>query len=189
MDGGDVQRQNGNLSVLSVPITACDRRALSEAWYCALHNRRTTVGIQEIPQRRALDAPRFGSVKRIVDFVSHHQNLQHQQIPRQATEKRRFFCVDPHFGKRALSSTPLAKRIEAVFFTQPRPPNQATFTLEDGRTRVHIVLRSSRENVHLVALCTAPARTVVEKALDEIQRRLRYRGLQLRSSLTREIAQ
>ncbi len=173
------------LCVLSVPIQTCDRRALSEAWYGALHAaqpaaasgttlRLKTGGVADVPKRR------------FIEFTARQNSAARGGVSRQTSTARRFTSLE---GQAAFASrrSSLARRIERTFLKAAHPARQSTFTLEDGRTRVHVMLRRLGRSVHLVALCTAAARLPVAQALAEIQRRLRARGVDLRTALTQQV--
>ena len=179
MEGRDAPALSAGVSVLSVPIEKCDRRALSQAWYSALHGRRAIVA-----------RPAVAVHRRITERAA---PVQHRKVlPFAPSDTQRHVSVRPLASKRLATLAPahqqhparrasLAVRMEQTFFLHQNASRQATFALDSGKARVHVMLRRLGQTVHLVALCSAAAREEVAQALGEIQRSLRAQGLRLQA--------
>lgn len=186
MDDANVQRRSGALSVLSVPVSACDRRALSEAWYAALHKSRSSAAASTVHRSRPQGS---APASRVVEFQAYRRTVERAATAPQRPATRRFESAVAGSEKSIGRAHTLARRIERTFFSHSRAPTQANFVLQDGRSRVHVVVRRSGGRVHLVALCTASARAAVAIALREIQGRLNAQRLRLGVARIGEIAQ
>jgi hypothetical protein len=183
MESRDAPALSSGVTVLSVPIQNCDRRALSQAWYSALHS------------RRAIAAPPAAVHRRITERAAPIQRGRLLQFSAAGT--RRLVNVRPFTSKRLATLAPtfqqparrasLAVQMERAFFLRQEAPRQTTFTLDDGKSRVHVTLRRIGQTVHLVALCSASAREAVAQALVEIQCRLHTQGLKLRAVRNQEV--
>jgi len=185
MEGRDAPSLSAGVNVLSVPVAKCDRRALSQAWYSALHSRRAIVARSTVVRRRTTERPAAIQHGRVLQFApSGTQRLANVR----SLASKRLASLVPAWQQQPARRASLAVRMEQTFFLHQNAPRQATFTLDDGKARVHVILRRLGQTVHLVALCSAGVREEVARALIEIQRRLRAQGLQLRPVSNPEVA-
>jgi hypothetical protein len=167
--------QELNVCVLAAPLAAIDRRALSQAWYSALHcasdNLRQTAQRAKAPTQ------------------SPHQNPALEPAPRERANSRapqRAIAAQGKNGKtldrspgveteRRARRSVLARRIEKAFLDPRRAPQRATF-IASGK-RVHVVIQTSSERVRLVAVCAPVIRKSVAKALAQARFALASRGV------------
>ncbi|MDQ2680448.1 MAG: hypothetical protein M3Y21_05415 [Candidatus Eremiobacteraeota bacterium] len=169
-----------DLSVLSVPLASIDRRALSQAWYSALHLETHKYSVETALKPRQLVTP---------------TGKRAQPVARKSVVGTKVSNVPSAFGARAHRTTvslpgdrralrtALAKRIERVFAGRCRPAHSASFTLGVVGGRVHIGLRRSGEHLQLIAVCSPRCRKVVAEALVQARYALASRGIALHAAL------
>lgn len=166
--------QQLGFSVLTAPIAAIDRRALSQAWYSALH-------LAKEPAKHNAP-PASGTLER---RVAHHANVQVErrtstvrsvpalQVHREMKPARRdAVAVD----RRSLRS-PLARKIEHAFLRPNIPATRAAFTIDGTGARVHVTMQRTRAGLQLVAVCPPHARERVARALEQARYALAERGI------------
>ncbi len=167
-------------SILSAPLAAIDRRALSQAWYSALHLARE----QRAPQATVppyLSKPRDAEAMRQTrDKAASPRSTATALTAARASGTPRT-AVEAY--ERRAGRCALARRIERSFLDPVRKTRRATFTFEgtrDGmRARVHVALRSAASGTYLVAVCAPSLRAGVARALDQARYALAARGIKL----------
>lgn len=169
--------QQLGFSILSAPLAAIDRRALSQAWYSALHLAREHAAPAQPPRSRASCAPAVPCNKRTNERGTFSSQREDRSAHASTARHERGTAVE----RRAVRS-PLARKIERVFLDPVRRPVRATFTL-GGASRVHVALQSTSGGVRLIALCAPELRTRVARALDEARYALARRGIALDASI------
>ena len=178
-DAGMITQQIG-YSILTAPLAAIDRRALSQAWYSALHLAREARAAVPEEARRRLTPSRGETTRQPRHGVSSPYCNVASTTASGASGTAR---PAPEACERRAVRSPLARRIERTFLDPARPARRATFTLEgmcDGRrARVHVALRSGESGMHLVAVCSPSLRTGVARALDQARYALAARGIRL----------
>jgi hypothetical protein len=178
-DAGMMTQQLG-FSILAAPLAAIDRRALSQAWYSALHLARertlqspapprNEVPIRDVAQRTAEShestrAAKFEGARRVREPGSKPTPV--------ATPERR------------ATRSALARRIERTFLHPIARPKRATFTVDGTRARVHVALQTTPNGVRIVAVCPASVRGRVARALDQARFALAARGIALQADVT-----
>lgn len=152
------------VAVVATQVARTDRRALSEAWYSALHLARGEQARPLMPARRAVGtaivhrparalAPPHGEARPVTQ-------AQHPRASRVATvradgqtERRRPACA-------------AARRIErAVTELATQRNGHAAQTIEIDGGRVRVLVRVDRGTTRIIAVCSAPLREPVERAL------------------------
>ncbi len=173
--------QQLGFSVLTAPIAAIDRRALSQAWYSALHLAHGSAN-QEAPKRIAALKSRGESQHTVSSGrggVAVHggtlPRVHRQSIP----ERRDATPVD----RRSLRS-PLARKIEHVFLRPNAETKRATFTIDAGSARVHVTMQRTAHGLRLVAVCPPRVRQTVAHALEQARYALAARGIALNARVT-----
>ncbi len=168
--------QELNVCVLSAPLAAIDRRALSQAWYSALH----CASEDRHPQA---EPARFRLVECDGDFTMPQRALQRRADARTAqladesrkpNSRTRVRCAGCESDRRARRSS-LARRIERKF-PNPRAGSQRS-TFSAGGKRVHVLVQSSAGRVRLVAVCPLSLRETVAQALAQARFALASRGM------------
>ncbi len=166
--------QQLGFSVLTAPIAAIDRRALSQAWYSALHL------AQQSP--KAETSPVYATVARREPRDAHVlagrrsravRSAPSPHVYREKTSDRRDAVA---IERRSLRS-PLARKIERAFLRPNVPATRAAFTIDGTSARVHVTMQRTRSGLQLVAVCPPHARPRVARALEQARYALAERGI------------
>ncbi len=168
--------QQIGFSVLSAPLAAIDRRALSEAWYSALH----------LAKGNAAEAPRSKPVKpsgavhaKAATAPAQRSTADAVHFPPRAAAQQRDRQNEAQLVERRAMRSPLARKIESTFLHPSRSVQRATFTIDGTQNRVHIALQTSGSQLRLIAICPPSVRTAVARALEEARYALAERGITL----------
>lgn len=166
--------QQLGFSVLSAPLASLDRRALSQAWYSALHfassqARETFVKLDPAAMERT--AAKSGPANE----APAQRNVRAALVPRSAAPPRSGAIEND----RRLVRSPLARKIERAFLHPNRRLQRATFSIGTDASRVHVSLQQSGNGLRLVAVCAPPHRTEVARALEQARYALATRGIAL----------
>jgi hypothetical protein len=157
-------QQTTGVAVLATHLAATDRRALSEAWYSALHlaaassPRCAAAGRgSATPIRRAGDARASAQpLRRPADF-------EPRQQPPGAAHRRvgSIECVP----ERRAPKSELGRRLERALLRRLPRATQAQFALSAAGGRVHLLVRADGGGTRVVAVCAPALRERVERAL------------------------
>lgn len=165
------------ISILCAPVAAMDRRALSQAWYSALHL-----------ADRASRATRAPSHSHATAAAPHCE----QPVRRGSAELRvppamvraiptleRIARPIAGMPERRASRSSLARRIERTFLRPASDVKHATFRIDGTQARVHVALQTSGNRVRLVAVCRRDLQERVRAALAQARFALAARGIVL----------
>lgn len=168
-----------DLGVLSAPLAALDRRALSQAWYSALHLQREKPAEPKSTRSR----PQAGSATSnpTPRSAQAQRGMPKIEMARRAPVRATTVAVSVPRDRRALRCA-LAQKIERKFSAR-ETPRPATFTLDGAQGRVQIILRSQGKRLELVAICAPRARSIVAQALAQARYALASRGIALAAAL------
>lgn len=174
--------QQLKVSILAAPLAAIDRRTLSQAWYSALRLAREEQSPARVngckldaafvrepaPRRDEMTVERLrGAATRSPRVAKPTTTVTSgEEEPRKAV------------ARRSLRS-PLAQRIERAFSDRRPQLKRATFSIEHGGARVHLILQTRGSSAALVALCRPELRNVVARALAQARFALAARGIGL----------
>jgi hypothetical protein len=165
-------QQTNSVAVLATQFSQTDRRALSQAWYSALHLADHTP----LPPR-AVRASAAGSTAR----GTPQPGLTARGAP---PERDAGYARGGHAAMRTAISprrdasagtaercipTELARRIERVLAHRTPRRGAASFTVRAAGGRVHLVVRSDGARTRVVAVCAPPLRERVERALAHVR--------------------
>jgi hypothetical protein len=164
-------------SIITAPIAAIDRRALSQAWYSALHRAGgAAAGAQPLRYsgETQSQAPLRG---RSLRSAESNTLIARVDVARRsnATPIR---AGEPMIDRRAPRSS-LSRCIERRFLDPRVCARRATFELGAGGARVHVVLQSSGASVRIVAFCAREQRDRVARALAQARYALARYGIAL----------
>jgi hypothetical protein len=162
---------NATLAVVSTAIPNADRRALSQAWYSALHLAPGSRAVA-LPPRRSQVAT---APERTLPVQAPLQERGfHFQTA--ATRAERFPQFAASQVERRSLPAPLARSlVRAVAHHSPdRISSGIVLRTEEGR--IHIIVRRDGTRVRLIALCVPAILDRVEKALAEARYALAARG-------------
>jgi hypothetical protein len=168
-------------SILTAPLPEIDRRALSQAWYSALHLARTHQDAAAPPRRtKKLPVPagcRLPAFPRVVNS---------QRVRSGVTVSQSYSKRSPVFAaadSRRESRVALARKIEHAFLAPRGSIARSALTLAHGEARVHLVLQSSGERMRLIAICRPADRETVARALAQVRFALAARGRRLETEV------
>ncbi len=165
------------VAVVATHLAAADRRALSQAWYSALH----------LAERAAPRRPRFAPATRAPGLAPPlRSTASPAPAPAAAARIVRAACSaapgsrgkpEPGGAERRAPASELARRIETA--VARRRPNAAGagFVLRAGGGRVHVVVRCIGARTRIVAVCAPSLRERVERALAQARFALAGRGV------------
>jgi hypothetical protein len=167
--------QQLGFSILTAPIAALDRRALSQAWYSALYLARDPAS----PAAQAKQPP-GGAVAQTSGSVEPKRDPKRERLQLKATAASEHAPVraQPREVDRRSLRSPLARKIERAFLRPAPRPVRSTFTL-GGEARVHVTLQSAGGGLRLIAVCAPRCREAVARALEEARYALAARGISL----------
>lgn len=152
------------VAVVATQLPGTDRRALSQAWYSALHLAEKST--PHIPARPLAGPASSAHVPTSAHTISsiHRSELRVNAV---AGERGARTAVPSGASERRAPRTELAQRIERALVPRPRAPMVASASLaikaRDGR--VHLLVRTDGSTTRIVALCAPALRERVESAL------------------------
>lgn len=199
-------QQTDRVAVLATHLADTDRRALSQAWYSALHLadraarplrapncRSGPSGLAAFPRGPALAAT--GASPPTAGAVAQAAHAPRSMRAATAPHRSAAETVSPGMAQSAPAGTTkiasdgaaerrapseLADRIErALTDHAPHAPRggAASFTVRAESGRVHVLVRSDGARTRLVAVCAPPLRERVERALAQVRFALAGRGM------------
>jgi hypothetical protein len=173
-------QQTDRVAVLATHLAQTDRRALSQAWYSALHFAGAT---------RPLSAPRYSTTSagrlpavtlpsRVMQsaFAASDFVPNPSARPRVASSQR---AGEPSAPERRSPKSALARRIERGVQAQGKRPGMGSFAVRDERARVHVVVRTIGAATRVVAVCEPALRERVERALAQARFALAGRAVRV----------
>lgn len=168
------------VSILAAPLAAIDRRALSQAWYSALHlDRKPTRPAEQTVARSHAGATIAPPVRHRATHPSLERNLALRKTKRSAPRAAQPLVPNVVRSATLRAIFPLSRRIERTFFRPEGAVRRATFSLGRGGARVHVILQSNAGTVTLVALCRPEMRELVARALAQARLALAARGFEI----------
>jgi hypothetical protein len=153
------------LSILTTELAATDRRALSEAWYAALHvtqaqgRPRPAAAASRMPAPPVARAATFGGT--VARYPA--SALDASVRGRVMGELRRI--PDAVARERRATASPLARRVGHAVATATRRTIPSAVTIADRAGRVVVMVHTRGDRTHVVALCSPALRDAVERAL------------------------
>lgn len=178
--------QQLGFSILTAPLAAIDRRALSQAWYSALHVAQTGGTHSEVARAR-VETPGVERAAHPSERLEppHVMQRDARASSRPGAVKLRVLASPERRAERSA----LARHIERTFLNPMARTQRATFTIDGTRTRVHVALQTTPAGVRIVAVCPASIQARVSRALDEARYALAARGITLRSDVSEGLSQ
>jgi len=154
---------SGGVAVIATQLAQTDRRALSEAWYSALHLAHDAPPLRSANAPRATADARPAALARRAPVQAHAKHLTASLPPRRHRDANLSAASVPE-RRRPASET--ARRIErALERLSARRPVPAAHTLDVAGGRVRLLVHHDGQALRIVALCSSPLRDVVERAL------------------------
>ncbi|MEO6835481.1 MAG: hypothetical protein ABI231_06190 [Candidatus Tumulicola sp.] len=165
-------------SILTAPLAAIDRRALSQAWYSALHlaRRSASASPPSVPAKPVFTPAGFAKTSPTGTEPPGRSTF----APAVRTPARvRETPAEGIAADRRAPRSALARSIERAFLDPRWRLERSTFSVGDGGARVHVVLQTSRNRARLVAICPPAAKGAVARALAQARFALASRGIPL----------
>ena len=165
------------VAVLATQLAQTDRRALSQAWYSALHLAHDAPGAPAA-KRPAL-APGSAAAlhpgsARETARATHAATI----APAGAARAPRTTRAGSPFEERRCTLSDAARRVERALARIARTPQpRSTHTVAVGGGRVTLLVRVDPGATRVVALCGEPLRATVERALAHARFTLAARGV------------
>ena len=163
------------IAVIRTRLPYVDHRALSEAWFCALHlaSRSRTPSSMATVTSAPVASP-ADAARRIA--LSSAAGSRRPTLQREVATRARIgvTAIGPCDGRSHCSGP---RRAVPVLLCAQRIPLQATFTTTLGNARVRIAVRQAGTRLHVVAVCAARHAVTVRRALALAAVALQTRGL------------
>ena len=151
------------VAVIATRIAQTDRRALSEAWYSALHLAHDAPPARSAAARRVPSGPELAASARVGPAQADGKRVA---TPLSAHARRAAGMQGVALPERRRPPNEIARRIErAVERLSARRPVPAAHTLDVAGGRVRLLVHHDGRALRIVALCSSPLRDVVERAL------------------------
>jgi hypothetical protein len=168
------------VSVVAAPLAAIDPRALSQAWYSALHlaRERTTQTAQSRSTSR--EPQRLGAAPAKTKVASREPHRAMQPCRARAGSAVRGVTSEPLAHRTRATFT---RRIEFALARRSGPSACAAFVVVDGAKRALIVLQTRGATTHVVAICAPAHRQAIANALSQVRAALAARGIAFRSRI------
>jgi len=163
-----------HVSVLAAPLAAMDRRALSQAWYSALHLARAQTPGAELARGTVVTQGEAGK--------SLHPARQATPHVPPAKRSPAIFARRPAASATGGAADRRAVRVQLArdivrTFSNPHIRTQSASFLVSAGARVHVVLQTRGERVTLIAICPPRTRETVARALAQARFVLASRGI------------
>ena len=154
------------VAVVATQLADTDRRALSQAWYSALH---VADHPPVVPHARNTPAPNAAAVSGS-RFARNPNGVPERRAPDGAARAREAACIpgarcDGGSADRRIPKTELARRIERGLARRAPRHAAASFAVRGADGRVQLIVRSDGARTRVVAVCAQPLRERVERAL------------------------
>lgn len=172
-------QSSDRIDVLTTQLAATDRRALSQAWYSALHVAEHSSRGMVAHGRRAVTSRRpagpcgpatMSTTPRIIT------DPRRTTAPAAGAARRRG-NPEPIAAERRAANSPLAHKLERALAHHIHPERPASFALRTADGRIHLTIRTDGARTRLVAICAPSLRDRVERALAQARFALAGRGL------------
>ena len=155
------------VAVVATQLADTDRRALSQAWYSALHlAERPPAGAHAPLGRVPGAAPSGGSrCTRGSNAAPRRGSTGGAVHARNAARDTSSRCEGSVAAERRATKTQLARRIEHELTRRPPRGATASFAVCGEGGRVRLVVRGDGALTRVIAVCAPPLRERVERAL------------------------
>jgi hypothetical protein len=167
------------VAVVATQLADTDRRALSQAWYSALHlaDRLPAAGhapLARVPCSATLNRSRFVRDPNDTPQRRSADGALHARDAERVAGKRADGVAS---AERRVPKTELARRIEHGLARRSPRAAAASFAVRGADGRVHLVVRSDGARTRVVAVCAPPLGDRVERALAQARFALAGRGV------------
>ena len=155
------------VAVVTTQLADTDRRALSQAWYSALHLAdRPSAGR---PARMAPDpnaaSPNRSRFARTSSGPQEHRPPDGAAHGRDVARSASARCDTNYAAERRVPKTELVRHIERGLARRSPRCAAASFAVRGSDGRVHLIVRTDGTRTRVVAVCAPALRERVERAL------------------------
>jgi hypothetical protein len=177
-----MQTTTGGVAVVTTTLAQTDRRALSQAWYSALHLAETTKpGAGKTGA--ALPAPETSTAGRSEARGASQRLDPGARAGDDARRVVRRFAAPRESGippERRLPAGALGRRIAKIIARPAAAPATArSQTVSVRGARIHVIVRTHGNATRIVALCPPPLEARVARALAQARFALAARGVRV----------
>jgi len=168
----------GGVAVVTTTLAQTDRRALSQAWYSALHlaeAAKSSPGTSAHPAVVAGRSVVSPEARRHADAGSRVSSDASRAVRRMVAARPAGIPMDRRMPVGGLSRR-IAKLV-ARPAGAPQSPRAATVTVRGAR--VHVIVRTHGNATRIVALCPPPLEARVARALAQARFALAARGVRV----------
>lgn len=171
-------QQTTGVAILATQLATTDRRALSQAWYSALHlaERSRVPNAGREPDRVRAQRGAAASATQQPACDRGAAPPLGAAAPRQERDTFRRAAAGAAAERRA-PKTELARRIERRIARHVPHAAPASFAISAGDGRVHVFVRSDGAATRILAVCAPALRASVERALAQARFTLAARGV------------
>jgi hypothetical protein len=150
------------VAVVATQLAQTDRRALSQAWYSALHLAHDDASAPHVAHAAALTAQPAVTLR---EGSARPADAAHGASFSPARAVRSHANIPPGAERRS-APTVAARRVERALASIARAPHtRASHTVAIEGGRVTLLVRTDGGATRVVALCREPLRATVERAL------------------------
>jgi len=175
-----MQTTTGGVAVVTTTLAQTDRRALSQAWYSALHLAETTKP-RAGKTGAALPAPGTSTAGRSEARGAAQRLDPGARAGGDALRVVRRFAAPREPGippERRLPVGALGRRIAKIIARPPAAPTRSQ-TVSVRGARIHVMVRTHGNATRIVALCPPPLEARVARALAQARFALAARGVRV----------
>jgi hypothetical protein len=155
--------QHTTVAVVATQLADTDRRALSQAWYSALHLAERPPRTRPAPL--VPSTPEGACRARGPNDAAAHRSSAGGSVRHASHNAAVRYAGGIADCERRAPKTDLAQRIERRLALHPPRGAMASFAVSGTGGRVHLVVRSDGARTRVVAVCAPPLRERVERAL------------------------
>ncbi|HTD37923.1 MAG TPA: hypothetical protein VK669_10445 [Candidatus Limnocylindrales bacterium] len=174
-------QQTTGVALVATHLPYTDRRALSQAWYSALH-----LAGRDAPGARARSSPVHGFLRAPLARAVRRGDVPARDTGTGRNAFRGRTVAAPIVARRDGGAGPLERRcakselartIERGIARRAPCAQTASFVVRAANGRVHLVVRTGGGGTRVVAVCAPPLRERVERALAQARFALAGCGL------------
>jgi hypothetical protein len=171
-----MQTTSGGIAVVTTTLAQTDRRALSQAWYSALHLAESNPARTAKPPRGATAAASRAPRPSVAGAIrAPRANATAARIVRGSDATR----TPEVRTERRLPAGVLGRRIAKLVARPAAPAQSRAATVSVRGARVHVIVRTHGSATRIVALCPPPLEARVARALAQARFALASRGVRV----------
>ena len=170
------------VAVVATQLADTDRRALSQAWYSALHVAERMPSVRPLaPAPAPMHRRGGGGARRTFDAAQHGcaGAAQRTAAAREAAARR---PGEAGILERRAPKPDLARCLERKLVRRFERRATASFAVAGAGGRVQVVVRNDGGRTRIIAVCALPLRERVERALAHARFALAGRGVRVEAA-------